>query len=192
MPPKVKITKEDIITAAIQLVRANGASALNARGIAAFLNCSTQPVFSNFASMVDLEQETINTAYQMYLDFIKNEAESGKYPKYKAFGMAYIRFAKEERELFKLLFMRDRTGEDLSPSTDFEASVQMIMEGCSVPRETAALMHMEIWSCVHGFAVMIATSFLPLDTGSVSDMISDVYHGLRTRHIYKENENGSN
>ena len=31
--------------------------------------------------MVDLEQETINTAYQMYLDFIKNEAESGKYPK---------------------------------------------------------------------------------------------------------------
>ena len=30
---------------------------------------------------------------------------------YKAFGMAYIRFAKEESELFKLLYMRNRSGE---------------------------------------------------------------------------------
>ena len=192
MPPKVKITKEDIINAAIQLVRANGASALNARGIAAFLNCSTQPVFSNFTSMVDLEQETINTAYQMYLDFIKNEAESGKYPKYKAFGMAYIRFAKEERELFKLLFMRDRTGEDFPVTTDFSESVGIIMSSCGLSRESATLMHLEIWSCVHGIAVMLATSFLTLDWETISGMISDIYFGVRERHLSKEKDNGSN
>ena len=51
MPPKVKITKEDIINAAIEIVKANGEEAINARNIAATLGCSTQPVFSNFASM---------------------------------------------------------------------------------------------------------------------------------------------
>ena len=50
MPPKVKITKEDIINAAVSLVRENGADALNARTVASLLGCSTQPVFSNFAT----------------------------------------------------------------------------------------------------------------------------------------------
>jgi AcrR family transcriptional regulator len=48
MPPKVRITKEDIINAAIEIVRKDGAQAINARNLAAYLNCSTQPVFSNF------------------------------------------------------------------------------------------------------------------------------------------------
>ena len=39
MPPKVKITREDIIKTAIELVRANGEEAINARAIAAALNC---------------------------------------------------------------------------------------------------------------------------------------------------------
>ena len=55
MPPKVKITKEDIIKTAVELVRSNGAEALNARAVAAELNCSTQPVFSNFATMDELQ-----------------------------------------------------------------------------------------------------------------------------------------
>ena len=41
-------------------------------------------------------------------------------------------------------------------------------------------------SCVHGIGVMIATSFLPLDTELVSNMISDVYHGVRSRHLAEE------
>ena len=42
MPPKVKITKQDIIDTALALIREGGESALNARAIAAALNCSTQ------------------------------------------------------------------------------------------------------------------------------------------------------
>ena len=52
MPPKVKITKEDIIQKALEIVRTNGEQALNARSIASALNCSTQPVFFNFATIV--------------------------------------------------------------------------------------------------------------------------------------------
>ena len=186
MPPKVKITKEDIVAAALELVRASGDQAINARAVAAALNCSTQPVFSNFESMELLRQAVILAAFDRYLGFIDREVKSEKYPRYKAFGMAYIRFAREEKELFKLLFMRDRTAEDLTPTQDFEESARMIAQANGVSLETARLMHLETWSCVHGIGAMLATAFLPLDEELVSNMLTDVYQGIRTRYCREE------
>lgn len=191
MPPKVKITKEDIIKSALELVRAKGNGAINARAIANDLNCSTQPVFSNFATMEELQRAVIEGAYEIYADFLKREVESGKYPKYKSFGMAYTRFAKEEKELFKLLFMRDRTNEKDTLSADFEESVQMIMESNGLSYERAKLMHTEMWTCVHGIGTILATSFLNFELDFISDMLTDIYQGIRSRHILEE-KNGSN
>lgn len=186
MPPKVKITKEDIIKTAVELVRSEGTDAVNARAVASALNCSTQPVFSNFATMDELQEATLSAAYDIYLDFLKSEAESGKYPQYKSFGMAYIRFAEEEKELFKFLFMRDRNGEGLSPTPDFTESVDMIMKANSVTKEKAELMHLEMWACVHGIGTMLATSFLKLDSELISKMLSDVYQGITQRSKMNE------
>ncbi|MBR3862950.1 MAG: TetR/AcrR family transcriptional regulator [Clostridia bacterium] len=188
MPPKVKITKEDIIKTALLLLRKNGADAINARSIAAALGCSTQPVFSNFATMEELQAAVTVAARERYLGFLQSEVEGGKYPKYKAFGMAYIRFAKEEKELFKLLFMCDRGGKEIEPGVDFEASVAMIMQANGVSEERARLMHLEIWTFVHGIGTMLATSFLELDWELISNMITDVYQGIRARHLGKERE----
>ena len=186
MPPKVKVTKESIVKAAVALVRQNGVESLNARSIAAFLDCSTQPIFSNFQTMDDLQTATVDAAYARYLEFLDSEVKNGKYPAYKSFGMAYIRFAKEEKELFKLLFMQDRSNGELVPTQDFEASVEMIMNANAISKEKAELMHLEMWSCVHGIGTMLATSFLSLDWELISNMITDVYQGLRTRFSVEE------
>lgn len=182
MPPKVKVTKNDIINTALDMIRREGEVAVNARSVAAELGCSTQPIFSNFATMEELQNAVRRAAYDLYLDFLNKEAMSGEYPRYKAFGMAYIRFARDEKELFKLLFMCERNGEDMSPTADFEESVQMIMNGCGISREKAELMHLEIWTCVHGIGTMLATSFLSLEWELVSNMVTDVYQGIRARH----------
>ena len=192
MPPKVKVTKEAIIKTALELVRINGSGALNARSIAAALGCSTQPVFSNFATMEELQEATVKAAYEQYLFFLKKEVENGKYPPYKAFGMAYIRFAKEEKELFKLLFMRDREGKELVPSPDFEESVQMIMSANGIERKKAELIHLEMWISVHGIGTMLATSFLSLDFELISNILTDIYQGIRARHLSKEEKNERN
>ena len=183
MPPKVKVTKSEIIKTAVELIRAKGENALNARNIAKALNCSTQPIFSNFKAMDELQSEVLKLAYELYLGFLKSEAQSGKYPQYKSFGMAYIRFAKQESNLFKLLFMRDRRGETLSVSVDFEQSVNLIMSSNSTTREIAERIHFESWVFVHGIATMIATSFLTLDWDAISDMLTDVYQGLKAKHL---------
>ena len=100
--------------------------------------------------------------------------------------MAYIRFARDEKELFKLLFMRDRRDEDVSPSPDFNESVEMIMQTNGISRDRALFMHLEMWSCVHGIGTMLATSFLPLDEDVISNMISDIYQGIRSRVLAEE------
>jgi AcrR family transcriptional regulator len=188
MPPKPRITRSDILQAALTLIREQGDEALNARSLAAELKCSTQPIFSNFPTMEDLKAAVVQAAYGLYLDFLRAEAERGEFPAYKSFGMAYIRFAKEEKQLFKLLFMCDRRGRDFTPTEDFEASVDMIMAANGIPRETASLMHLEMWAAVHGIAAMLTTSFLDPDRELISTMLSDIYHGLRARHIPKEEQ----
>ena len=186
MPPKVKITKKEIIETTLELIRKSGEEAINARSIATALDCSTQPIFSNFSSMEELYENTMTAAYDLYLSFLQTQVETGKYPKYKAFGMAYILFAKEEKELFKFLFMRDRKGDESITSSDFEASIEMIMNSNGVTRDVAEIMHVEMWAFVHGIAVMYVTSFLSLDLELVSSMVTDIYQGIRTRHLSKE------
>ncbi len=188
MPPKVKISREEIVSAALGLVRERGEEALNARAVAVALSCSTQPVFSNFGSMEELRAAVLEAAYAVYTDFLRRETEMGKYPQYKSFGMAYIRFAAEEKELFRFLFMRDRRGEANSPTLDFDASVEYIMEKNGVSRELATMIHLEVWIFVHGIAVMVATSFLSLEWEMISDMLSDAYQGIRMWHLEGKNE----
>ena len=187
MPPKVKITKNDIINASIGILR-KGSEDLNARSIASALNCSTQPIFSNFETMESLWNAVISEAYNIYMGFIENEVKDEKYPKYKSYGMGYIRFAKEEKQLFKLLFMRNRSGEELTYSKDFEESVEMIMKSNGFSKEKAELVHLEMWTCVHGIGTMLATSFVDLDWKTISKVISDVYLGV----IERAKDNGSN
>ena len=136
--------------------------------------------------MEELKTATIAAAYELYLGFLKRETESKKYPQYKAFGMAYVRFAKEEKELFKLLFMRDRSGEELSPSPDFEESVRIIAEANGISLALAQRLHLEVWTSVHGIGVMLATSFLSFEWDLISDILSDVYQGVRARILEKE------
>lgn len=180
MPPSVRVTKKELINAAIELVRESGADALNARTLVAALNCSTQPVFSNFAKMEDLRQAVVEEADRRCGAYIRREVEEGEFPAYKASGMAYIRFAREEKELFKLLYMRDRTKESFTHPDDLgDQMVATVQGNTGLDEEEARLFHLEMWAFVHGIASMIATGFVELEQELVSRMLSDAYLGLR-------------
>ena len=183
MPPKVKITKEDIINAAVSLVRENGADALNARTVASVLGCSTQPVFSNFATMDELRLSVVEKADEICNEYIKKEIEIGDFPAYKASGMAYIRFAKEEKELFRLLYMRDRTGEKIPASFEFSDEIQNIInKNTGLDGNILKLFHLEMWVYVHGIATMFATGFVNLEWELVSRILTDAYQGMRKQY----------
>lgn len=183
MPPKVKITKDDIIHAAIEIVRKSGDQAINARELATVLGCSTQPIFSNFPSMDELRLAVVERADMLCNQYMEREVASGKYPAYKANGMAYIRFAKEERELFKLLYMRDRSNEIIPEETELGVQMeQMVNQNTGLMGDEAKLFHLEMWAYVHGIATMVATGFLELEWEFISKLITDAYQGLKKQH----------
>ncbi len=183
MPPKIKVTKEDIVNAAVQIVRHGGVEAINARTLADTLHCSTQPIFSNFDRMEDLRFAVIEKADALCMDYMRREVESGEFPAYKANGLAYIRFAKEEKQLFKLLYMRDRSDEVIPESSTVTEEMETIVHNNTGLCDTdAKLFHLEMWAYVHGIATMFATGFLDLDWELVSKMLTDSYNGLRKQY----------
>ena len=183
MPPKVKVTRENIIDAAVAIVRRSGAQAINARTVASALNCSTQPIFSNFASMEELGMAVVEQADKICSRYIQQEVESGKYPTYKASGMAYIRFAKEETELFKLLYMRDRRGEKDPEHHELTENMnKLVQSNTGLSDNNSKLFHLEMWAYVHGIATMAATNFIELDWDLVSRMLTDAYLGMRKQY----------
>ena len=179
MPPKIKIAKQDILDTAVNIVRRQGVQAMNVRNIAAALGCSTQPIFSNFASMEELKSAVVEQANRLCMEYIRRETAADLYPAYKASGMAYIRFAKEERELFKLLYMRDRTGETITDNDTLSTDMFALVENqTGLQNSTAKLFHLEMWAYVHGIATMFATNYLDLEWELVIKMITDAYQGL--------------
>ena len=183
MPPKFMFTKKEIAAAALNIVRSAGMSGLTARALAAELGCSVKPIFGLFRSMEEVQQEVLVAADELYQNAIQTGMNSGKYPPYKASGMAYIGFAREERELFKLLFMRDRSGERIEEDREsIRPLLELIQKNLGVSEDDAYLFHLEMWVYVHGIATMIATSYLDWDDEFVSKVLTDAYVGLKYRY----------
>lgn len=193
MPPKFMFKKEEIISAALDITRENGLSGVTARALAAKLGCSVKPIFGLFQNMEEVQQEVITAANRLYQSYLKDEMQKGKYPDYKASGMAYVRFAKEEKELFRLLFMRDRSKEKIEEDREeVRPLIELIKQNLSLSEEDAFLFHIEMWVFVHGFATMSATSYLNWDEETIGNMLTDIYIGLMSRYKGKEKKNGSN
>lgn len=183
MAAPVKISEDAILDAALELVRAGGPEALNARALARALGCSTQPIFRVFSSMEALRRAVLERAHALYRRRVEEASGPGSpYPPYKARGMAYIAFAGDEPQLFRLLFMRGRAGETDSPENgDWPKDTALAGAGTGLAGPEAELFHLEMWAAVHGIAVMRATGYLDLEEAVVSRMLSDVFWGTKQR-----------
>ncbi len=187
MARKFLFTKEQILNAALNITRKKGFSAVTARAVGNELGSSYRPICSYFENMAEVQSAVINAANEIYQNYLKEDMASGKYPPYKASGMAYIRFAREEKELFKLLFMRNRAKEDQTKkAAETETIVSLICKQVNIPEDQAMLFYVEMWTYVHGIATMIATDYYDWDEDLASKSLTDMYRGLKYKY---ENQN---
>ena len=184
MPPKTRYTKQQIVEAAISVVRQSGHETLNARSVAKKLGCSTQPVLRQFGSMAELKAAVIRQAGKVYSSYIQASKSRTDISPYKAAGMALIRFAREDKNLFKLFFMRDRRGENISENIDDENLdyvLQSIMEQTGYTRQQAYDFHLQMWIFIHGLAVLIATNYINLSDEQTSALLTQQYTSMTGR-----------
>lgn len=188
MPRKFMFTREQIIAAALNLTRKGGICALTARALGAELGSSSRPIFGLFKNMEEVQQEVLKAADHLYQSYLKADMESGKYPPYKAGGMGYIRFAKEEKELFQLLFMRGRTREPAEENREeLRPFLGLLQQNLDLSEEDAYIFHLEMWIYVHGIAAMLATSYLEWDEEFISRVLTDGYEGMKCRYQGRKN-----
>jgi AcrR family transcriptional regulator len=180
VPPKCKFTREEVAKAALKITREKGISAVTARAVGAKLGSSPKVIFSLFKNMEELHMELVKYAGLIYQKFLQEDMSQGKYPPYKASGMAYIRFAKEEKELFKLLFMRDRSNEkETEDNGEVKPIIKIIQKNVGISEEQAYMFHLEMWVIVHGIATMVATNYLGWEPDLISKVLTDGYNGLK-------------
>ena len=105
MPPKAKITKEMILNTVLDITREAGFESVNARSISGRLQCSTRPIFTCYENMDELKREFLDYAYEFYSQYVEDFSSSEHINPCLVLPLSYIEFAKEETNLFRLLFI---------------------------------------------------------------------------------------
>lgn len=160
MPPIVRFSREAVLEAAYQLIRREGPGALNARAVAKELGGSTQPIFRLFSGMEELRQAVTEMTLAIWKERLRERLQTSAFP-YLTIGMAYLLFARDEPELFKLLFMRDRVSDGSCTDYDVNFGIPMIENTVKVDVDTARKLYERNWFFCQGLAVCIATKYIP-------------------------------
>lgn len=177
MPPTVRFTRDAVLHAACQLMRREGIEALNARAIAKELGGSTQPIFRLFTNMEDLRRELILYVARQFQAHAEADMAQSDSP-YIQLCTTYLLYGRDEPELFKLLFMRDRVSEgQYSDQTNFDLVFNTIKKETPLDDETALRFFERTWLFIHGLAVCIATKYIPCqDERYLISMVKEAYN----------------
>ncbi|MDE7440125.1 MAG: TetR/AcrR family transcriptional regulator [Clostridia bacterium] len=190
MPPKAKFTKEELVAAALEIVRTSGIDALTARSLGEKLGSSARPIFTVFNSMEEVQNEVIAAARSLYEKY-EDDCMQCANP-FKGSGVGYIRFASEQPKLFQLLFMREKTdvpdrGTVLSLIDNYyDRILQTVQTEYGFSYETSREIYLHLWIYSHGIASLIATNVCKFSEQAISEMLADV--GASIIRKYKAEE----
>ena len=185
---KKLITRAKILEAAFEITRKEGVKALSVRSIARLCDCSTQPIYLSFKSINEIKDEIYKMAMEYFYKYLLDMIARNEYPEYKAMGMAYVKFAHDESELFKYVFMTKPRLKYGSVEASFEKSLEIIKRNLNFSEGDAKSLHTIMWIFGHGIATMYITDYLNFNLNEVSDMYRVVFAGV-TKILGAENDN---
>ncbi len=182
MPPRAKFTKEQIISAALGIVRDMGHSELTARVLGRRLGSSACPIFTVFESMDEVREETVKAARAVYAEYIERGLKET--PAFKGVGKQYILFAVREPKLFRLLFMSENktvpSVRNVLPVIDdnYAAILKSVQVGYGLDAQTAEKVYKHLWIYSHGIATLCATNMCTFSPEEIGNMLTEVFKGI--------------
>lgn len=181
MPTTTRITKEMILNAAFDITRNEGIEKLSNREIAKKMNCSIRPIYYQFKNSEELYKELYNKINSYFYDFImKNVVDD--IPHYKQIGINYIKFAQEETNFFKVLFMSPaRDVPDTFVATDkngFAGVIDAIKLSTYLSDKDIKSFHTKMWIFVHGIATLTVSKSVKFTEEQIRDLLSQEFQAL--------------
>ena len=182
MPPKPKFTKEEIVTAALELVSEKGIEALTARELGVRLGSSARPIFTVFNSMEEVQAEVRTAALKRFESYAEKAMHYS--PVFKQVGMQMILFAIEEPKLYQLVYMSDNGG-----ATDFESIVQrlgdvaqlcvdVIQRDYGLSEEDAKALFEHVWIYTFGIGALCATGMCRFSQDEIIQMLGQDFMAM--------------
>lgn len=181
MPTTLKITKNNILDAAFNIVRESGIESVSNREIAKKLNSSIRPIYYQFKNVDELKAELYSKMEKYFYDYIIENIIDDVL-KYKQIGINYIKFARDEKNLFKVLFMSEF---DYAPKkfiskeeNDFNRVMKFAKNSTRLSDNKIEDFHVKMWLFTHGIATLVATKTIKFTDDEIKQLLSQEFQAL--------------
>ena len=174
MARPLTVTKEKILSAALNLVRSGGPSALTARRLCEALGCGANAIFSSFGSIQGVRDAVKKEARALYRRRVS--AGFSLHPPFKGFGMALVWFAMDEPQLYSLVMDADMPMESFENYADEyvgfkQESLAAIAASFGLRGHDAEMLYYQMVLVVLGLAQASTRGGCPLSIPQVSGIL---------------------
>lgn len=177
MPPTPTVNREEILDAAVSLVRLSGVEGVNARSLARSLNCSTKPLFRVYESMDALKRDVLVQLNNYYNSFMDSRMKSEN--RLLTQSIAYVEFARREPNIFNTLFMsRTCEGKRIAEILDADwnqESIRNAREVTGLDTEQARSLFRDVWLYSHGVATQIVSNDIEVPQEEVVRLMQNAF-----------------
>lgn len=175
--------REEILDATTDLLMETGhAKAVSIRAVAQRVGVTPPSIYLHFADK-DALLDAVCARYFEALDEVMQQVvrdQPATIDRLRAQGLAYIRFARQNPELYRIATMGEgRPGSDVEMTLDtsafvhLRATIESLMEESVYPPGDATSVALELWTVAHGIAAFVVSRpYLPF--GDVDDFADRV------------------
>lgn len=181
MPTNVRITKNMILDTAFDIARSGGLEDVSNREIASRLGCSIRPIYYQFKNTDELKGELYAKIEKYFYTYLMDNMRDD-IPPYKQVGINYIRFAREESHLFRILFMSETNllpmGFVTKDEDDFRELAKFIKFSTKLSDDDIKTFHVRMWLFAHGIASLVASNTVVFSDTQIEKLLSYEFQAL--------------
>lgn len=179
---KMRISRDQIVEAGLSLVREEGEGKLSVRNVAARLGCSTQPIMYCYPTMAEFRADILEKANSFHISRLVNKSDDNT-DLLIMIGINYIKFAWEEKNLFKFIAMSDKEQNaglaELISTDDPGGILTPLRQMYGLTADEAKNVFEALFACFHGYAALMAYSCsAKYDALHYKKELTRVYRGL--------------
>ena len=181
MAPPPKLNRDALLDAAIEIIRESGSENLNARSLACKLNISTKPIFRLYKNMEELKASVYQKAEMIYTESLFARQDAGLSP-FLQVGLNYIRFAYNDKNLFKFIFLSNnieiKSLESIADMAELPEVIDYIATNSGLSISKAKTLFSSMWAMTHGISCIIATNDYQMNETELISMLQLANQGI--------------
>lgn len=180
MSVKTIISSEQVVEASVEMIRKNGWDSINARSLAQELGVSTKPLYRLYNGMEEIKADVYKKIYQEYDEFITHRVDNKN--ALITLCVAYVEFAKENKNLFKSLFLSNNLNwssiENVLDEKWNQSTIINLVNKHGYSFDNAKSLFMHMWLYANGLATLIATNDIEMDANEILKRLVKIYKDL--------------